>query len=220
MEERSAKARHRAYSLGEEIANSISHGLGAALGIAGLVILVVVAASAGDAWRVTSFSIYGGTLVLLYLASTLYHSIPSVRAKGVLQRIDHAAIYVFIAGSYTPLALLVIGGAGGWAMLGIIWGVAFGGVALEFLAGPRWRRLSVLLYLGLGWNAVVVLGHVRQALPGGAMALLLSGGAAYSLGVVFYLWKRLPYSHAVWHAFVLGGSVCHFFLFLIYLGRK
>jgi hemolysin III len=213
------KHRHQGYSPGEEIANSVTHGLGVALGIAGLVILVVVAASAGDARRVTAFSIYGGTLIFLYLASTLYHSVPSERFKGLLQRIDHAAIYVFIAGSYTPVALFAVGGAGGWTILGIVWGVAIGGVLLEFLAARRWRKLSVLVYLGMGWTAIAVLDRVWEALPGGAMALLVAGGAAYTVGVVFYLWRRLPYSHAVWHLFVLGGSACHFFLFLLYLGQ-
>jgi hemolysin III len=205
------------YSTGEEIANAVTHGLGVALGIAGLVILVVPAAIQGDAWRVTAFAIYGATLVFLYSASTLYHSIPFAGAKRILQRLDHAAIYFLIAGSYTPVMLVTLRGAVGWTMFGVVWGIALAGVLLEFLAGTRWRKLSVLVYLALGWTCVFVFGRIWSSLPGAAIALLVAGGVTYSAGVAFYLWHRLPYAHAIWHLFVLGGSVCHFLMFLLYV---
>jgi hemolysin III len=186
-------------------------------GIAGLVILVVQAAALHDPWRVTAFSIYGATLISLYLASTLYHSIPFAGAKRVLQRLDHAAIYLLIAGSYTPLLLVTLRGATGWTFFGIVWGIAIAGCTLEFVAGRRWRRLSLVAYLAMGWISVLIFKQIMESLPGGGVALLVAGGATYTAGVIFYVWKRLPYSHAIWHLFVLGGSVCHFLLFLVHV---
>lgn len=207
----------RAYTLAEEVANAVTHGLGVGLGIAALVVLVAQAASIGDPWRVTAFSIYGATLVGLYLASTLYHSIPSAGAKQVLQRLDHAAIYLFIAGSYTPVLLVTLRSAMGWTFLAIIWGVAFLGCALEFVGGRRWRRVSLGGYLALGWISVLIFRQLCASFAPGGIALLVAGGATYTAGVVFYVWKRLPYGHAIWHLFVLGGSVCHFLLFLVHV---
>jgi len=211
------QAGSRPYPLGEEIANAVTHGVGAGLGVAALVVLVVMAAGTGDPWRVTAFSIYGTTLVALYLASTLYHSIPAPAAKRVLQRLDHAAIYLLIAGSYTPLLLVTLRGATGWTFFGIVWGIAIAGCILEFVAGRRWRRLSLVAYLAMGWISVLMFGQILASLPAGGVALLVAGGATYSAGVIFYVWKRLPYSHAIWHLFVLGGSVCHFLLFLVHV---
>lgn len=208
---------HRSYPLGEEIANAITHGLGVALGIAGLVVLVAQAAALHDPWRVTAFSIYGATLIALYLASTLYHSIPFARAKRVLQRLDHAAIYLLIAGSYTPLLLVTLRGPTGWTFFGIVWGIAIAGCTLEFVAGRRWRRLSLVAYLAMGWISVLIFKQIVENLPAGGVTLLVAGGATYTAGVIFYVWKRLPYSHAIWHLFVLGGSVCHFLLFLVHV---
>lgn len=205
------------YSLGEEIANAVTHALGVGLGIAALVVLVVQAAGLGDPWRIVAFSIYGGSMVALYLASTLYHSIPHPGAKRLLQRLDHAAIYLFIAGSYTPILLVTLRGAMGWTFLGIVWGVAFAGCALEFVAGPRWRRLSLGVYLMLGWISALVLKQLWENFSGPGIAWLVAGGATYTAGVAFYVCKRLPYSHAIWHLFVLGGSVCHFVLFLVHV---
>lgn len=205
---------HRPYSLGEEIANAITHGLGVGLGIAALVILVVMSTGTGDPWRVTAFSIYGATLIALYLASTLYHSIPFPAAKRVLQRLDHAAIYLFIAGSYTPLLLVTLRSAMGWTFFGIVWGVALTGCALEFAAGRRWQKLSLAVYLALGWVAAFIFRQIWENFSAAGIALLVAGGATYTAGVIFYVWKRLPYSHAIWHLFVLGGSICHFLLFV------
>lgn len=208
---------HRSYPRGEEIANAVTHGLGVGLGIAGLVILVVQAARLGDPWRVTAFSIYGTTLIALYLASTLYHSIPSAGAKRMLQRFDHAAIYLLIAGSYTPILLVTLRGAMGWTVFGIVWGVALTGCALEFLAGRRWRKLSLVVYLALGWVAVLIFKQLQENLPPGGVALLVAGGATYTAGVIFYVWNRLPYNHAIWHGFVLAGAALHFFAVLFYV---
>lgn len=201
----------------EEIANSVTHGIGACLGVAALVVLVAQAAALNDPWRVTSFSIYGATLILLYLVSTLYHSIPSARAKPLLRRLDHAAIYLFIAGSYTPMLLVTLRGSTGWTFFGIVWGIAIAGCVLEFVAGQRWHRLSLGLYLALGWISLFVINQIVASLPAGGVALLVAGGVVYTTGVVFYCWKRLPYAHAIWHLFVLGGSVCHFLLFLVHV---
>lgn len=207
----------RASSTGEEVANAVTHGLGAALGVVGLVVLVVRAAELGDPWRVTAFAIYGATLVALYLASTLYHGIPFAGAKRVFQRLDHAAIYLLIAGSYTPLLLVTLRGPTGWTFLGLVWGVALAGCALECFASARWRRLSLVGYLALGWTSVLLVRPILAHLPPGGVALLVGGGVAYTAGVAFYLWRRLPYGHAIWHLFVLGGSVCHFLLHLLHV---
>jgi hemolysin III len=207
----------RTYPRGEEIANSVTHGLGVALGVAALVLLVIQAAALDDAWRVTAFAIYGTTLILLYLASTLYHSIPFTRAKPLLQRLDHAAIYLFIAGSYTPLLLVTLRGATGWTFFGIVWGIAVAGCVLEFAASARWRRLSLGIYLALGWISVLIFNQILASLAPAGVALLVAGGVTYTAGVIFYIWKRLPYSHAIWHLFVLGGSICHFVLFLVHV---
>ncbi len=207
----------RPYPLREEIANAVTHGLGVGLGIAGLIVLVVQATRLEDPWRVAAFSVYGATLIALYLASTLYHSIPLPAAKRVLQRLDHAAIYLFIAGSYTPILLVTLRGATGWTFFGIVWGVALAGCALEFLGGRGWRRLSLGVYLALGWTSVLIFGKIWESFSAGGIALLVSGGATYTAGVVFYVWKQLPYSHAIWHLFVLGGSICHFLLFLVHV---
>lgn len=200
------------YSLGEEIANSITHGLGAAAGIAALVLLVVPSAQMGDPWRIVAFSIYGASLISLYLASTLYHAIPGTRAKGWLRRFDHAAIYIFIAGTYTPLALLVIGGWIGWTLLGAIWAVTIAGVVMKFLFIDRFKKLFLGGYVGMGWAALVVFPKLWDAFSIEALGWLVGGGLAYTLGVGFFVWEKLRYSHAIWHLFVVTGSVCHFFL--------
>ena len=198
------------YSLGEEIAHAVTHGVGLALSLAALVSLVGAASVRGDAWHVAGCGIFGATLVLLYAASTLYHGISHPRAKRVLQRLDHAAIYLLIAGTYTPFALVSLRGAWGWTLLALVWGLAALGIALVATA-PRGkvRRLSLVLYLGMGWLAVVALEPLLGSLHPRGVALLVLGGLTYTLGVVFYAWHRIPYNHAVWHVFVLAGSACH-----------
>ena len=205
------------YSLAEEIAHAMTHGLGLLLSIAGLVVLVVFASLRGDAWHVVSVSVYGATLVLLYSASTFYHALPNPRAKRVFRTLDHAAIYLLIAGTYTPFMLVNLRGGWGWALFGVVWGLAVLGIVLEAVAKQRVRILSVVLYLGLGWLVAIAVKPLVQSVEPGGLVLLVAGGLAYSVGVVFYSWKRLPYHHAVWHVFVMAGSLFHFFAVLFYV---
>jgi hemolysin III len=205
------------YSLGEEIANSITHGIGVGLSIAALSVLVTFAGLFGDAWRVVSFSIYGTTLILLYLASTIYHSFQSPRRKRILQVLDHSAIFLLIAGTYTPFTLVNLRGGWGWALFGLIWGLALCGILLEVLFMNRFKFLSVAVYVGMGWLVIIAVRPLLSAVPVGGLIWLGVGGLTYTLGVIFYLWERLPFNHAVWHLFVLGGSACHFFCILFYV---
>ena len=205
------------YSLGEELAHSITHGIGVALSIAGLVLLVTLAATRGDAWHVVSCSIFGATLVFLYTASTLYHSITHPGAKKVLRVFDHAAIFLLIAGTYTPFTLVTLRGGWGWSLFVIVWGLALVGIVFKIAAKNRFRFLSVLLYLAMGWLVLIAIEPMVTSMPKPGLILLLAGGLCYTLGVIFYAWKRLPYGHAVWHLFVLAGSICHFFAVLLYV---
>lgn len=205
------------YSIGEEIAHTITHGIGALLSIAGLVVLVSFATLNGNAWHIVSSSIYGASLVVLYSASSLYHGIPHPRAKSILQQFDHAAIYLLIAGTYTPFLLVSLRGAWGWSLLVIIWSIALFGATLEFLNLPKLKKMSLGLYLGLGWIVVVAIKPMLDRVETGGLILLLLGGLSYSLGVIFYIRHKMPYNHAIWHLFVLAGSVLHFFSILFYV---
>lgn len=207
------------YSFAEEVAHATTHGLGIPLSIAALVVLVALASVRGNAWHVVACSIYGATLVLLYTASTLYHAVPQPRAKGIFRALDHMAIYLLIAGTYTPFLLIYLRGGWGWSLMGIVWGLALVGVARELGLGLRMRGtfLSALLYLGLGWVAVVAVRPIFHTVPTGCLVLLLMGGLAYSGGVVFFCWGRVPFNHAIWHLFVLAGSLFHFCAVLYYV---
>ncbi len=207
----------RRYSISEEIANSVTHGIGAALAVAALSILVTYAGLFGDVWRVVGFSIYGASLVLLFLFSTLYHAFQNPRVKAVFRVLDHAAIFLLIAGSYTPITLVTLRGVWGWSMFGVIWGVAIIGIVttVAFLDAPKW--LTAGTYILMGWLSVIAIKPLVAALPAGGMVLLAAGGLSYTGGVVFYVWDRLPFNHAVWHLFVLGGSACHFFCMMFYV---
>lgn len=198
--------------------NSISHLVGAALALIGATLLITLAALSGDPWRIVAFSIYGATLVTLFLASTLYHSLRG-KAKAVFQKLDHCSIYLFIAGSYTPFALLALPGSTGWLVLAASWSLATLGVTLELSPLARGSRiLSLAIYLGMGWLALVVIGPLWQALGWAGLSWLLGGGVLYTLGVLFYVAKeRIRHSHGIWHLFVLGGSACHFVALLLYL---
>lgn len=212
-----AVSRDRPQTLGEEIANAISHGLGCVLAIAALPILVWQAASEGTARNVVAASVFAGTMILLYLVSALYHAVPAGRAKAWLNRLDHAAIYVFIAGSYTPFALGVLHGGWGWALFFTVWGLAALGVTVKLLNRLKHPLLSTGLYLGMGWAVVLAAGPLLQRMPAAGLAWLVAGGLSYTLGaLVFLLDHRVRYAHFVWHLFVLGGSVCHFFAALWY----
>jgi hemolysin III len=201
--------RARICSLGEEIANGATHGVGVLLSIAGLTLLLVLAAG-HDGARLASALVFGGALIFMYAASTAYHFVPWPRPKRVLKLLDHAAIYVLIAATYTPFALITLRGAGGTRLLIAIWSLAALGVASEaaWLHRPRW--LAALVYLLMGWLVLVMLRPLTARLPDGGLALLLAGGLSYTVGTLFYVAQRWPYMHAVWHLFVLGGSVCHY----------
>lgn len=199
------------YTYNEEIANVITHGTGVLLSFIGLMLLVVSAMRTGDLWHLVSFSIFGTTLVVLYLASTLYHSIPHIRWKSIFQIIDHSVIYLLIAGTYTPFLLVSLRGKLGWTLFGVIWGLAMFGIVLNIFWMEAVRKASVALYLAMGWLVVLAFGRVMQSLSTPALIYLVAGGIFYTVGVIFYGWKKLPYNHAIWHLFVLAGSTCHFF---------
>lgn len=205
------------YTLGEEIANSITHGIGWALSVAGLAILLVFAAQNGNAWHVVSSAIYGTTLILMYAASTMYHSLTHPLAKRVFKTLDHCAIYLLIAGTYTPFTLVTINGPWGWTLFGIIWSGALAGIIFKSISTNRFRHSATFLYLIMGWAALIAIKPMISQLPVGGLVWLLAGGFAYSIGVGFYLWKRQLFTHTIWHLFVLGGSVCHFFAVLFYV---
>ncbi len=198
------------YSRGEEIANSVTHGIGTALAVAGLSILVVLAVIYGDVTRIVSFSIYGSSLILLYLASTLYHSIQHREAKKVLRIFDHASIYVLIAGTYTPFLLVSIRGTLGWTLFAVVWGLALLGVAWKIFFIGRLEVLSTIVYVLMGWMCLLLFKEMLLKVPPWGVAFLITGGVVYTIGVIFYAWEKLPYNHAIWHLFVLGGSVFHF----------
>jgi len=204
-------------SLVEGIANSATHGIGFLLSIAGLVVLVVSAKIYGDPWRVVSFSIYGGSLIILYGASTLYHSFLSGRINYIFKVIDHSAIYLLIAGSYTPFMLVSLRGAWGWSFFGIIWGLALAGIMLKVFFVNRFLVLSPISYLAMGWFALIAIYPIAKKVPPGGISWLVIGGILYSLGVAFHFWHKLPFHHAIWHLFVLGGSICHYFAILFYV---
>jgi hemolysin III len=198
--------------------NSISHLLGAALALAGAVVLVVAASRRGDAYRIVSFAIYGVTLFLLYLISTLYHGLPHGRAKRVFQVLDHQAIYLLIAGSYTPFTLVSLNGVVGWWMFGAIWGMALLGLVLDALPLRGARVLPMVIYLVMGWLIVLAIKPLLAALPGAGFIWLLTGGLFYTSGALFYaLDHRYPWMHGVWHLFVLAGSISHYVAILAYI---
>ncbi|MEN8764117.1 MAG: hemolysin III family protein [Thiogranum sp.] len=197
--------------------NSISHLVGAALALAGLVVLVVFASLQGDLWKIVSFSIYGASLFLLYTLSTLYHSLRG-RAKDIFKKLDHIAIYLLIAGSYTPLTLVTLRGAWGWTLFGIIWGLAIAGIIVDGLHKAGSRTLPMVIYLLMGWLILLAIYPLIDALPTGALMLLVLGGVFYTGGIVFYaLDERMKHAHGIWHLFVLAGSISHYLLMLVYV---
>ena len=207
----------RAQSPGEELANSLTHGLGVVLALILGPALVVVAVASGDRWRIVSSAIYATTLLLLYTSSTLYHAIRASRAKEVFRRLDHAAIYLLIAGNYTPFTLVALRGPWGWTLFAIVWGLAVAGVALKGTFGARLPMLSTAVYLGMGWLAILALRPLLLHVAPRGIAWLVAGGLFYTLGVVFYVSdERRRYRHAVWHLFVLAGSMAHFCAVLWY----
>ncbi|HDI3033596.1 TPA: hemolysin III family protein [Cronobacter turicensis] len=206
------------YSLAEEIANSISHGIGLVFGIVGLVLLLIQAVdSNASAIAITSYSLYGGSMILLFLASTLYHAIPHARAKIWLKKFDHCAIYLLIAGTYTPFLLVGLRSPLAHGLMVVIWGLALLGILFKLTIAHRFKVLSLVTYLLMGWLSLVVIYQMVMKLAPASVTLLAAGGIIYSLGVIFYVCKRIPYNHAIWHGFVLGGSVCHFLAIYLYI---
>lgn len=205
------------YSKKEEIFNAVTHGLGIALSVAGLATLVTMAAIHGDAWKIIVSIIYGLSMITLYSASTLYHSFKNPIIRKRLNMFDHISIYYLIAGTYTPFVLVNIRGAWGWTIFGIVWGCAIAGTILKLIYGDRFRKISTILYLCMGWMIVIAAKPLVVNTDLGGLILLAAGGLLYSSGVVFYKWKTLPFNHGIWHLFVLGGTVCHFFAVLFFV---
>ncbi|SER67397.1 hemolysin III [Gracilibacillus ureilyticus] len=205
------------FSKREEIANSITHGIGMVLSIAGLVVLIVYSSLYGTVWHIVSFTLFGVTMVLLYTSSTLLHSLPAGRAKNVFEILDHSSIYFFIAGTYTPFLFLVIQGWQGWTLFGVIWGLAIGGTIFKAFFVKKFLFFSTILYVVMGWLIVLAWQPLAESLHPTGLFWLVVGGLFYTVGAVFYVWRAFKYHHAVWHLFVLAGTIAHFFCVLFYL---
>lgn len=200
----------------EELASMITHAIGSILSVASLIVMVILAGN--DPWKIIAGTTFGTTLILLYTSSTLYHSFSGPRVKSFFQILDHSAIYLLIAGSYTPLALVTLRGPWGWSLFGVVWLMAIAGVLTKALMkNNREHWISTAIYLVMGWLAVIAIVPLVKALPAGGMALIVSGGLCYTGGVVFFVWKKLKFNHAVWHLFVLAGSLCHVLAVTIYV---
>ncbi|MBV6493012.1 MAG: hypothetical protein LDLANPLL_01019 [Turneriella sp.] len=200
-----------------ELANLFSHGAGLGLAVAGTAFLIVHGVQTSDPTRVVSYSIFGSSMVFLYLASSLYHSLWHPNIKKILRRMDHSAIFFAIAGTYTPILLVKVGGALGWSFFGIIWGLATIGISFKLIFGHRYEAVSLTAYIVMGWLVVFLVKPIYLALDAPGLWLLLSGGLSYTLGTIFYAMPRLPYHHMVWHLFVLGGSICHYLCIYLYV---
>lgn len=206
------------YSITEEIANSISHGLGCLSGIVGLVMMLHQATERqADTITFISYSLYGGSMILLFLASTLYHAIPDGPARPWLKKLDHCAIYLLIAGTYTPFLLVGLRTPLAYGLMAVIWGLALAGIVFKLTIAHRFKALSLVTYLCMGWLSLIVVYQLAMILPPGCIWLLAAGGIIYSLGVIFYVARRIPFNHAIWHLFVLGGSLCHFCAIYFYV---
>lgn len=205
------------YSTLEEWANSLTHGIGAVLAVVGFIIMLAVAIGQSNAWAIVSSSVYGSTLVLMFLASTLYHAIQIPKVRQVFRQLDHLAILYLIAGSYTPFTLLTLNGGWGWTIFGIVWGLTIIGTVLQLSPARHVKALMVTLYLLMGWVVVIAAKPLMDSLSAGGLGLLVAGGLAYTGGVVFYVNKRIPFNHAIWHLFVLAGAMFHYFAILFHV---
>jgi hemolysin III len=201
----------------EEVANCVTHGVGLALSVAGFVALVLLAWGYGDAWHLVSCGVYGASLVTLYLASTLYHGARTPRAKHLLRAVDHCGIYLLIAGTYTPFTLVTLRGPWGWTLFGLVWGLALAGILFRVVFGARFPVVAVASYVLLGWLCLIAAKPIIALVPVGALLWIAAGGFAYTTGVFFFASKRIPHYHAIWHLFVLGGSICHYVAVLLYV---
>jgi hemolysin III len=216
MKSKKGKLINDLYTLGEEVFNSVSHGVAALLAVLGLVLVIVFAVIYGDAWVVTGVSIYGATLFLLFLMSTLYHSINVKSAKKIFRKLDHSAIFLLIAGTYTPFCLVTLRGAWGWTIFGLVWGSAIIGVILNSINVKKYAKFSIICYVASGWSVIIAIYPLINSLHPVGLALLASGGVAYTFGITFYKLKK-KYMHGVWHLFVLSGSVLQYFAVLLYV---
>ena len=205
---------------GVELANSLTHGIGTLAGITGLIMLLVKATRLKSSWTFAGFLVYGISLILLFLASTLYHAIPFSRLKPVFRIIDHGSIYILIAGTYTPFALVSLRGPWGWSIFGTIWALALAGVLFNSFSLGRFPKIGTTTYILMGWLSLIVVPKLFFSLGLAGLIMLIIGGLVYTLGVVFYAWEDLPYNHAIWHLFVLGGATCHFLTVYFYVSPK
>ncbi|WP_240732947.1 hemolysin III family protein [Jeotgalibacillus sp. S-D1] len=200
----------------EELANAITHGIGLILSIPALIFLILVAIEKGTAWHVVSFTIFGSTMLLLFLCSTLLHSVQKVKLKKFFAIMDHSAIYLLIAGTYTPFVLITIRDTLGWTIFGIVWGLAIAGIVFKCYFVDRYQVIATLFYVLMGWLIIIAIVPLYNGLTGPGFALLFTGGLFYSVGAIFYIWRKLPYNHAIWHLFVIAGSAFMYFCVLIY----
>ncbi|MFE7062571.1 hemolysin III family protein [Sutcliffiella sp. NPDC057660] len=210
-------AQTHTFSKGEEIANSITHGIGILVSAAALVLLIVFSAINGTHLHVLTFIVYGVTMLMLYTASTLLHALPQGKAKNVFEILDHSSIYFFIAGSYTPITLIIMEGVLGWTLFGIVWSLALAGTVFKVFFVRRFLFASTVLYVLMGWLAIFGWSEITAKVGTTGIAFLVTGGVVYSVGAIFYMWRAFPYHHAVWHIFVLAGTVLHFFFVLLYV---
>ena len=213
---KSLASQKRAQSVAEEIANSVSHGVGFLAAVAVSPVLIVSAVQRDSSAQIVGASVFAFTMVLLYLTSTLYHMLARNKAKRVLRILDHGAVFLLIAGTYTPFTLGVLRGTWGWTLFGLVWGIAVVGVALKFVGGVRYQRLSTILYLAMGWLIIIAVKPLWLNMPSWGLFWLAAGGVAYTAGVGFYAAKRIRYAHFVWHLFVIAGTACHFIAVLKY----
>lgn len=201
----------------EELIHAVTHGIGAFLSVAGLVLLIVFAAIDGGPWEIISGFIFGSTMLLMYLASTIVHSLPKGKWKDIFQIFDHASIYLFIAGSYTPFLLVHLRGNTGWTFFAIIWGIALIGIVFKVFFVKKFITLSTLFYIFMGWLIIFVWEPLTNTMHGNGLILLVIGGLFYTVGAIFFMWRSFPYHHAVWHLFVIAGSAFHFFAIFYYV---
>ena len=209
-------AKARVQSLGEEIANSVSHGVGFLAAAVATPWLIVAAVDKGTAANVVGVSVFAATMMLMYLTSTLYHALPHPRAKKVFRILDHNAIYLLIAGTYTPIVLGVLYGAWGWTLFGLVWGLALAGIILKSISGAKYHGVALGIYVAMGWLVLIAVKPLVQAMPAAGVAWLVAGGLCYTGGIWFYRHKEMPYSHMIWHLFVIAGTVCHFIAIIAY----
>ena len=201
----------RTFSFNEILANSVTHAIGVGLSIAGLVILIINAVKYGDAWHLAGFIVFGISLILLYLTSTIYHSTPRIRGNALLQRLDHIAIFFLISGTYTPFLLTKLRGTFGWTIFGLVWGLTLAALVAKLVFTKKFAKPPVWLYVVMSWFALIVFNQIMRDIGSLSLIFLLIGGVFYTSGIIFYLWRKLPFSHAIWHLFVMGGSIFHFF---------